>query len=47
MSMTFEQLQELVSQTAIGLAETNKSLAETNKSLVETNKSLTRVEAIA
>lgn len=54
MNMTFEQLQELVSQTAIGLAktnkslaETNKSLAETNKSLAETNKSLTRVEAIA
>jgi hypothetical protein len=38
--MTFEQLQELVSQRAIGLAETNKSLAETNKSLA-------RVEAIA
>jgi hypothetical protein len=30
MSMTFEQLQELISQTASGLAETNKSLAETN-----------------
>jgi hypothetical protein len=38
--MTFEHLQKLVLQTAIGLAETNKSLAETNKSL-------TRIKAIA
>jgi hypothetical protein len=38
--MTFEHLQELVLQIAIGLAETNKSLAETNKSL-------TRIKAIA
>ena len=40
MSMTFEQLQELLTQTAIGLAETNRALAETNRSL-------NRVEAIA
>ncbi len=40
MSMTFEQLQSLVEQTMIGLAETNKALAETNKSL-------NRVEMIA
>jgi hypothetical protein len=38
--MTFEQLQELLTQTAIGLAETNRALAETNRSL-------NRVEAIA
>jgi septal ring factor EnvC (AmiA/AmiB activator) len=47
MSMTFEQLQSLVEQTMIGLAETNKALAETNKALAETNMSLNRVEMIA
>ena len=47
MSMTFEQLQSLVEQTMIGLAETNKALAETNKALAETNSSLNRVEMIA
>ncbi|WP_199301957.1 hypothetical protein [Pseudanabaena cinerea] len=40
MSMTFEQMQELLTQTAMGLAETNKALADTNKAL-------NRVEAIA
>ena len=45
--MTFEQLQSLVEQTMIGLAETNKALAETNKALAETNSSLNRVEMIA
>lgn len=47
MTITFEQMQELLTQTATGLAETNKALAETNKALAETNKALNRVEAIA
>jgi hypothetical protein len=51
--MTFEQMQELLTLTALGLAETNKALAETNKALSrveaiveENSKSITRVEAI-
>jgi hypothetical protein len=36
MSMTFEQLQTLIEQTMLGLAETNKSLSRLEESLEET-----------
>lgn len=36
MSMTFEQLQELLTQTALGLAETNKSLSRV-EAIAESN----------
>jgi hypothetical protein len=47
MSMTFEQLQSLVEQTAIGLAETNKALSRVEVIVEENSRALNRVEAIA
>jgi methyl-accepting chemotaxis protein len=47
MSMTFEQLQSLVEQTAIGLSETNKTLNRLEAIVEENSTALNRVEAIA
>ena len=47
MSMTFEQLQSLVEQTAIGLSETNKTLNRLEAIVEENSRALNRVEAIA
>ena len=43
----FEQLQELLTQTALGLAETNKSLNRVESIVEENSRALNRVEAIA